>query len=157
MSQYISFYVKTTDDKYLNLWDFSRTSAIYQAFANIVPNYNNVAPLTMDKLCYVEKQLLDKIQFTNDELKSAEQILQDIKESTFNNADEKFDCIVEHRGTISEIEDGIHELQNATHFVRLLQEILNSAKFKSELDIYTPSEECFLYAGIECENPNKKA
>lgn len=147
MSSYINFFIRS-DDKFLPLSDFSRSSEIYQRLHNDVP-YEKLRALTYDELDSIEDDIIeDKRKYTNliSEYKKEIELI-----ATFNNsAEEKLEAIDTTESMIKDIEESISELDFAQGWFNSLCRIIDSARDYIEENYNHPIDaDKYIYAGVE--------
>lgn len=147
MSSYINFFIRS-DDKFLPLSDFSRSSEIYQRLNNDVP-YEKLRALTYDELDSIEDDIIeDKRKYTNliSEYKKEIELI-----ATFNNsAEEKLEAIDTTESMIKDIEESISELDFAQGWFNSLCRIIDSAKdYTDENYNHLVDADKYVYAGVD--------
>ena len=147
MSSYINFFIRS-EDKFLPLSDFSRSSEIYQRLHNNVP-YEKLRALTYNELDSIEDDIIeDKRKYTNliSEYKKEIELI-----ATFNNsAEEKLEAINSIESMIKDIEESISELNFAKGWFNSLCIILYSARdYTDENYNHLVDADKYIYAGVE--------
>lgn len=147
MSSYINFFIRS-EDKFLPLSDFSRSSEIYQRLHNNVP-YEKLRALTYNELDSIEDDIIeDKRKYTDliSEYKKEIELI-----ATFNNsAEEKLEAINSTESIIKDIEESISELNFAQGWFNSLCRILDSARdcFDENNNPLVDADK-YIYAGVE--------
>lgn len=148
MSSYINFYLKH-DNKFCQLWSFSRSCVEYQHFNDILPYGKNV-PITFDILNIALDNVNKDIQIYKKHIKENKKDIEIIAKMEGVSFHERMENISEYRTYISEEKDHLFELKRCKHFIEFLEDLLYNVKW-SDID-----SNDYLYAGIEAINPNEK-
>ena len=110
MSSYINFFIRS-EDKFLPLGDFSRSSEIYQRLHNDVP-YEKLRALTYNELDSIEDDIIEDKRVLNDKIATYKTEIDLI--ATFNNsAEEKMEAIKSTEEVIKDCQEEIDELDFA--------------------------------------------
>ena len=147
MSSYINFFIRS-DDKFLPLGDFSRSSEIYQRLHNDVP-YEKLRALTYEELDSIEDDILEDKRKYEYKIKEYEKEINLI--TTFNNsAEEKLNEIESVKETIKDIKEEIDELDFAKGWFNSLCRMIDSASaYTDENYNHLVDADKYIYAGVE--------
>ena len=147
MSSYINFFIRS-DDKFLPLSDFSRSSEIYQRLNNNVP-YEKLRALTYNELNNIVNDIIEDTRKYNNRILKYKKEIELI--ATFNNsAEEKLEAIDSAESTIKDIEESISELNFAQGWFDSLCRIIDSASEYTDEDYnHLIDASKYIYAGIE--------
>ena len=147
MSSYINFFIRS-DDKFLPLSDFSRSSEIYQRLHNDVP-YEKLRALTYDELDSIEDDIIEDKRRYEYKIKEYEKEINLI--TTFNNsAEEKLNEIESVKETIKDIKEEISELNFAKGWFNSLCRIIDSASdYTDENYNHLIDADKYVYVGVE--------
>ncbi len=154
MSQYIHFFVRV-GDKFAPIACYSRNTNVFEAFCHYVP-YEQVAPLTSQKIEAVRERVTDRIIFYNStirEWKEKLQVLREItaatvaKENALDEFLEKYDEITE---TIREYEEIVEEWEVVQNFCTFLDNAIIEAEELKEEGRCEGDPLNYIYSGIEC-------
>lgn len=145
MSQYIDFYIKTKDNKYINLFDYSRNSAIYE-YAEDYIECDMGRLLDINLINTIINSLKEEDSKYEPELNKLNNRINIV--SNFNNSvEDKMEEIHSIENQIEELKELHEQLKSAINFYQTLYDIVDNFKWNDE-----GSE---LWAGIEW-NPNYK-
>lgn len=147
MSSYINFFIRS-DDKFLPLSDFSRSSEIYQRLHNDVP-YEKLRALTYAELDSIEDDILEDRRVLNDKITNYTKEIDLI--ATFNNsAEEKLEAIDSTKEVIKDCQEAIDELDFAQGWFNSLCRIIDSARdYTDENYNHLVDADKYVYAGVE--------
>lgn len=147
MSSYINFFIRS-EDKFLPLSDFSRSSEIYQRLHNNVP-YEKLRALTYNELDSIEDAIIEDKRKYTDLISGYKKEIELI--TTFNNsAEEKLEAINSTESMIKDIEESISELNFAQGWFNSLCRILDSARdYIDENNNPLVDADKYIYAGVE--------
>lgn len=145
MSQYINFYIKTKENKYINIFNFSRNSAIYE-YANDYIEYEKGRLLDSSLINTIINSLKEEDLEYENELSKFKNRIEII--AKFNNSfEEKIEEINIVEREIQELKQTHDHLNSAISFYQYINEIVETFKWNDENNE--------LYAGIEWD-PNYK-
>lgn len=147
MSSYINFFIRS-DDKFLPLGDFSRSSEIYQRLHNDVP-YEKLRALTYNKLDSIEDDIIEDKRVLNDKIRNYKKEIDLI--ATFNNStEEKLEAINSTKEVIRDCQESIDELDFAKGWFNSLCRMIDSASdYTDENYNHLINADKYIYAGIE--------
>ena len=146
MSEYIEFYVRK-DEIYLPIGVYSRVDSRYRAFADFVPHYNGLTPITEKTLDEVRYEAEHRISEAKDGLKRIKEEKADIFKAN-NSLEDKMEYLSGYYDVEEEYNDEIKEWTTALNFVNSLYGIID----KYSLSEYKGFDaDKYLYAGIEPE------
>lgn len=151
MSQYIHFFVRI-GDKFAPIACYSRSTNVFEAFRHYVP-YEQVAPLTSQKIGAAREEVTDRIVFYESairEWKEKLQLLREIttaKEKSFDEFLEKYDEIIE---TIREYEEMVEEWEYVQNFCTFLDNAILEAEELQDEGHSEVDPLAYVYSGIEC-------
>ena len=152
MSQYIHFFVRSTD-RLLPIRTASRSSSIYQFFCNYAP-YEKARALSMQDLQNIRDEISSQIDEWTRRIEEERASLQLI--ASFNNSiDDKIEALESARDSIQENEEYVNEMKEALAFTYFLMGMYNEAddtKYEDETTRLNPNK--YLYFGIECGTPS---
>ena len=147
MSSYINFFIRS-DNRFLPLGNFSRSSEIYQRLNNDVP-YEKLKALTYNKLNNVVNNIIEDAHKYNNRILKYKKEIELI--ATFNNSvEDKLEAINSIESTIEDIEESISELNFAQGWFDSLCKIIDRASEYTDEDyngLIDASK--YIYAGIE--------
>jgi hypothetical protein len=152
MSQYIQFFVRSTD-RLLPIYTTSRASSIYHFFRDYAP-YGKARALSMNELQNIREEINMQIDEWARRIERDRTNLQLI--ASFNNPiEDKIEALESARGFIQENEEYVNEMKEALAFTYFLMEMYNEAedaKYEDETARLDPTK--YLYFGIECGTPS---
>ena len=152
MSQYIRFFVRSTD-RLLPICTTSRSSSIYHFFSDYAP-YEKARALSVHELRIICEEIDRQIDEWTRRIEEDRTNLQLI--ASFNNSiEDKIEALESARGSIRENEEFVSEMKEALAFTRFLMEMYNEAddtKYEDETARLDPTK--YLYFGIECDTPS---
>ena len=152
MSQYIRFFVRSTD-RLLPIRTTSRSSSIYYFFSKYAP-YGKARALSVRELRNICEEIDRQIDEWTRHIEEDRTNLQLI--ASFNNSiEDKIEALESARGSIRENEEFVSEMKEALAFTRFLMEMYNEAddtKYEDETARLDPTK--YLYFGIECDTPS---
>ena len=152
MSQYIHFFVRSTD-KLLPIYTASRSSSIYLSFSDYAP-YGKAYALSIQELQDIREEINTRIDEWTHRIEEERTNLQLI--ASFNNSvEDKIEAIETARNSIRENEELVNEMKEALAFTYFLINIYNEAddtKYEDETARLNPNK--YLYFGIECDTPS---
>ena len=152
MSQYIHFFVRSTD-RLLPIRTASRSSAIYQFFSDYAP-YGKARALSIHELQNIREEINAQIDEWMQRIEESRANLQLI--ASFNNSiEDKIEALETARDSIRENEEYVNEMKEALAFTYFLMDIYNEAddtKYEDETARLDPTK--YLYFGIECGTPS---
>lgn len=147
MSSYINFFIRS-NDKFLPLGDFSRSSEIYQRLHNDVP-YEKLRALTYAELDSIEDDILEDKRVIKDKITNYTKEIALI--ATFNNSvEEKLEEIDTIKEMIKDGEESIAELDFAKGWFNSLCRMIDSASDYTDEDYnHLLDADKYIYAGVE--------
>ena len=152
MSQYIHFFVRSTD-RLLPIHTTSRSSSIYHFFSDYAP-YEKARALSMQELQNIREEINAQIDEWTRRIEEERASLQLI--ASFNNSiEDKIEALESARNGIRENEGSVNEMKEALAFTYFLMDIYNEAddtKYEDETARLNPNK--YLYFGIECGTPS---
>ena len=152
MSQYIHFFVRSTD-RLLPIRTTSRSSSIYHFFSDYAP-YGKVRALSMQDLQNIREEINTQIDEWTRHVEENRANLQLI--ASFNNSiEDKIEALEAARDSIRENEESVNEMKEALAFTYFLMDMYNEAddtKYEDETAQLNPNK--YLYFGIECGTPS---
>lgn len=151
MSQYIHFFVRV-GDKFAPIACYSRNANIYEAFSHVAP-YEQIAPLTSQKIEAVREEVTDRIIAYNGEIRKWEEKLRLIREVVDPRKDGLMEFLEKHDEITETIRDYEEEIEDWV-FVQSFCTFLNNAILEAEELIEEGRCEGdplnYIYCGIEC-------
>ena len=152
MSQYIHFFVRSTD-RLLPIRTTSRSSSIYHFFSDYAP-YGKVRALSMQDLQNIREEINTQIDEWTRRIEEDRTNLQLI--ASFNNSiEDKIEALEAARDSIRENEESVNEMKKALAFTYFLMDMYNEAddtKYEDETARLNPNK--YLYFGTECGTPS---
>lgn len=152
MSQYIHFFVRSTD-RLLPIYTTSNYSPIYHFFNDYAP-YEKARALSIQELQNIREEIDIRIGEWTRRIEDERTNLQLI--ASFNNSvEDKIEALETARDFIGENEEYISEMKEALAFTSFLINIYNEAddtKYEDETARLDPTK--YLYFGIECGTPS---
>ena len=153
MSQYIHFFVRSTD-KLLPIRTASRSSSIYQFFCDYAP-YEKVRALSMDMLQEIREEISKQLSKWTHQIEEDQKDLQLV--ASFNNSvEDKIEAMNSARETLHEREEVVEEIKVALAFTSFLMDIYNEVEdsnyYYKEEEKIDPTK--YIYFGIECNIPS---
>ena len=152
MSQYIHFFVRSTD-RLLPIRTLSRSSYIYYFFSDYAP-YEKARALSMQELQNIREEINRQINEGTHRIEEERTNLQLI--ASFNNSiEDKIEALESARDSIREDEESVNEMKEALAFTYFLMDMYNEAddtKYEDETARLNPNK--YLYFGIECGTPS---
>ena len=152
MSQYIHFFVRSTD-RLLPIYTTSRSSFIYHFFSDYAP-YEKARALSMQELQNIREEINTQIDECTRRIEEDRTNLQLI--ASFNNSvEDKIEALESARDSIRESEESVNEMKEALAFTYFLMGMYNEAddtKYEDETVRLDPTK--YLYFGIECGTPS---
>ena len=152
MSQYIHFFVRSTD-RLLPIHTASRSSFIYHFFGDYAP-YGKARALSIHELQNIREEINTQINEWTHRIEEDRTNLQLI--ASFNNSiEDKIEAIESARDSIREHEESVNEMKEALAFTYFLMDMYNEAddtKYEDETARLNPNK--YLYFGIECGTPS---
>lgn len=152
MSQYIHFFVRSTD-RLLPIRITSRSSSIYHFFSDYAP-YEKARALSMYELQNIREEINMQIDEWTRRIEEDRTNLQLI--ASFNNSiEDKIEALESARNAIREKEESVSEMKEALAFTCFLMDMYNEAddtKYEEEAARLDPTK--YLYFGIECGTPS---
>ena len=153
MSQYIHFFVRSTD-KLLPIRTASRSSPIYHFYGDYAP-YEKVRALSMIELQDIYEEINTQISEWTQRVEQEHANLELIA-SFQNSVEDKMEAIKSSRDIIHEDEEIIEDMKGALSFTSFLMNMYNEAegtKYYDREDIKIDPTR-YLYFGIECGVPS---
>ena len=152
MSQYIHFFVRSTD-RLLPIRTTSRSSYIYHFFSDYAP-YEKARALSMQDFQNIREEINTQIDEWTRRIEEDRTNLQLI--ASFNNSvEDKIEALESARDSIREHEESVNEMKEALAFTYFLMDMYNEAddtKYEDEKARLDPTK--YLYFGIECGMPS---
>ena len=152
MSQYIHFFVRSTD-KLLPIYTSSHHSSVYRFFGDYAP-YEKARALSIHELKEIREEISIRIDEWTHRIEEERTNLQLI--ASFNNSvEDKIEAIESARDSIRENEEYVNEMKEALAFTYFLIDMYNEAddtKYEDETARLDPTK--YLYFGIECGTPS---
>ena len=152
MSQYIHFFVRSTD-RLLPIYTTSNYSPIYLFFSDYAP-YEKARALSIQELQDIREEINTRIGEWTRRIEDERTNFQLI--ASFNNSiEDKIEAIESARNSIRENEEYINEMKEALAFTYFLIDMYIEAddtKYEDETARLDPNK--YLYFGIECGTPS---
>ena len=152
MSQYIHFFVRSTD-RLLPIYTTSRSSSIYRFFSDYAP-YEKARALSIQELQDIREEINIRINEWTHRIEEDRTNLQLI--ASFNNSiEDKIEALEAARDSIRKNEESVNEMKEALAFTYFLMDMYNEAddtKYEDETARLNPNK--YLYFGIECGIPS---
>jgi len=152
MSQYIHFFVRSTD-RLLPIRTTSRSSSIYSFFSKYAP-YEKARALSRHELRNICEEIDRQIDEWTRRIEEDRTNLQLI--ASFNNSiEDKIEALESARDSIRETKGYVNEMKEALAFAYFLIDMYDEAddtKYEDETARLDPTK--YLYFGIECGTPS---
>ena len=153
MSQYIHFFVRSTD-RLLPIRTASRSSSIYQFFCEFAP-YEKVRAISMGMLHEIRKTISEQIDTWTQQIEEERKDLQLIAFFT-NSVEDKIEAMKSAREALRGREEIVEEMKAALVFTHFLMDMYEEAEDSNYCDKegvrIDPTK--YLYFGIECDTPS---
>lgn len=134
MSAYISFFIRSKNDEFIEFSVVSRNNQVFQ-HAQYWVNYGRIAQVNLNKIDSAISDIHDELGDCFDTQELYEQKIKDV--ASFNNSvDEKLEALHEYRKDIIEIDEEIKGLMAAVQFFNFLKDMIE--------------QNCRIYVGYEC-------
>lgn len=134
MSAYISFFIRSKNDEFIEFSVVSRNNQVFQHAQHWV-NYGRIAQVNLNKINSAISDINDELGDCFDTQELYEQKIKDV--ASFNNSvDEKLEALHEYRKDIIEIDEEIKGLMAAVQFFNFLKDMIG--------------QNCRIYVGYEC-------
>lgn len=151
MSMYMSFFFRV-EDKFYPITSYSRNSAVYQTFAEVIsPNsiWEKITPVTTDMLNAIRRGISAEIHKYQEGIKSCERQIAIISDMN-DPLNEKIDAMQGYIEAIDDYEDEIKELKYARTFTTFLDDMIDEIELSDEYD-WNGQE--YIYVGVEISKP----
>lgn len=145
MSSYANFYLRI-EDKLAPIGIYSRSSAMYQNFYDILP-YEKLVALTPLKLHDVILSTRKKISSFSETIKANQELRDQFLNAKNISFEDKRAAVEEFNSVIQELEEDIDNLQNVISYTRVLLNIIDDYRYSGIS--FENDYEHYLYAGIE--------
>ena len=145
MSSYANFYLRI-EDKLAPIGIYSRSSAMYQNFYDILP-YEKLVALTPLKLHDVILSTRKKISSFSETIKAHQDLRDQFLNAKNISFEDKRAAVEEFNSVIQELEEDIDNLQNVISYTRVLLNIIDDYRYSGIS--FENDYEHYLYAGIE--------
>lgn len=142
MSQYINFFVRSPDNKFLPIGSFSRNHEIYQVFSNYV-TFERIVAVGSETLRLCENDIEESILRLKSYIQNIDQQISDIGDWN-NTIEEKISTIDDLYARKGDIEDELRKAKYAQNFVMFIRGIIEDKPDNVPF---------YVYAGIECAFP----
>lgn len=134
MSAYISFFIRSKNDEFIEFSVVSRNNQVFQ-HAQYWVNYGRIARVSLNKIDSAISDINDELEDCFNAQELYEQKIKDV--ASFNNSvDEKLEVLHEYRKNIVEIDEEIKGLMAAVQFFNFLKDMIE--------------QNCRIYVGYEC-------
>ena len=139
MSMYLNLFVRKNDEV-VRLTDYSRDTALYRAFENIVP-YEDVAIVTEEMLDRVWENLDKELYEVKRTIKLSKEKMKGLRANA--RTDEEWEWITTISNTIDEFKNDKKNIKYFSNVVDFLKTIVDDMKYREGRN--------YLYAGIEVD------
>ena len=139
MSMYLNLFVRKNDEV-VRLTDYSRNTALYRAFENIVP-YEDVAIVTEEMLDRVWENLDKELYEVKRTIKLSKEKMKALRANA--RTDEEWEWITDISNTIDEFKNEKKNIKYFSNVVDFLKTIVDDMKYREGRN--------YLYAGIEVD------
>ena len=139
MSMYLNLFVRKNDEV-VRLTDYSRNTALYRAFENIVP-YEDVAIVTEEMLDRVWENLDKELYEVKRTIKLSKEKIKALRANA--RTDEEWEWITTISNTIDEFKNDKKNIKYFSNVVDFLKTIVDDMKYREGRN--------YLYAGIEVD------
>lgn len=139
MSMYLNLFVRKNDEV-VRLTDYSRNTALYRAFENIVP-YEDVAIVTEEMLDRVWENLDKELYEVKRTIKLSKEKMKGLRANA--RTDEEWEWITTISNTIDEFKNDKKNIKYFSNVVDFLKTIVDDMKYREGRN--------YLYAGIEVD------
>lgn len=145
MSQYISFYIKSTNGEMMPIGTYSRSNKIYQYGQYNVASYSVVKPLTCADLQSIIAEIREDINDYQKKIEKETDKIHMIVSAIGTSIDDKASRIDEYYDTLEYLKEEKARVKAAYDFYLVLKDsIIDDAKNFG----YAPDD--YIYAGVEC-------
>lgn len=139
MSMYLNLFVRKNDEV-VRLTDYSRNTALYRAFENVVP-YEDVAIVTEEMLDRVWENLDKELYEVKRTIKLSKEKMKALRANA--RTDEEWEWITDISNTIDEFKNEKKNIKYFSNVVDFLKTIVDDMKYREGRN--------YLYAGIEVD------
>ena len=139
MSMYLNLFVRKNDEV-VRLTDYSRNTALYRAFENIVP-YEDVTIVTEEMLDRVWENLDKELYEVKRTIKLSKEKMKALRANA--KTDEEWEWITTISNTIDEFKNDKKNIKYFSNVVDFLKTIVDDMKYREGKN--------YLYAGIEVD------
>lgn len=139
MSVYLNLFVRKNDEV-IRLTDYSRNTALYRAFENIVP-YEDVTIVTEEMLDRVWENLDKELYEVKRTIKLSKEKMKALRANA--RTDEEWEWITTISNTIDELKNEKKNIKYFSNVVDFLKTIVDDMKYREGRN--------YLYAGIEVD------
>lgn len=139
MSVYLNLFVRKNDEV-IRLTDYSRNTALYRAFENIVP-YEDVTIVTEEMLDRVWENLDKELYEVKRTIKLSKEKMKALRANA--KTDEEWEWITTISNTIDEFKNEKKNIKYFSNVVDFLKTIVDDMKYREGRN--------YLYAGIEVD------
>lgn len=139
MSMYLNLFVRKNDEV-VRLTDYSRNTALYRAFENIVP-YEDVTIVTEEMLDRVWENLDKELYEVKRTIKLSKEKMKALRANA--KTDEEWEWITTISNTIDEFKNDKKNIKYFSNVVDFLKTIVDDMKYREGRN--------YLYAGIEVD------
>ena len=143
MSQYVNFYLKTPKGEFVSLFDFSRSSDIYQACSGAP--YEKIRQFSYDDLSRCKDYIQDLLQIANNGKEKLLRNKEDLLHIQNPNKD-ILDKLNEIYEDMDSLEKEKEEIVYADEFFNLIERMLDNFKYR---EIKEDEQRSSLWYGIE--------
>ena len=148
MSQYINGYLRVSDDKFIPLFSYSRSSDFYQVAQYYAP-YEKIRAISWDDLQEIHEKLEESYKNYEDLIKRYQDEIDFILKMN-NDAEDKIELINDHLNSIDNIKEEMKNIPYWMGRVNMLEDIIEENR-KSEYseNPISRDEDDIIYFGIE--------
>ena len=139
MSMYLNLFVRKNDEV-VRLTDYSRNTALYRAFENVVP-YEDVTIVTEEMLDRVWENLDKELYEVKRTIKLSKEKMKALRANA--RTDEEWEWITDISNTIDEFKNEKKNIKYFSNVVDFLKTIVDDMKYREGRN--------YLYAGIEVD------
>ena len=139
MSMYLNLFVRKNDEV-VRLTDYSRSTALYRAFENVVP-YEDVTIVTEEMLDRVWENLDKELYEVKRTIKLSKEKMKALRANA--RTDEEWEWITDISNTIDEFKNDKKNIKYFSNIVDFLKTIVDDMKYREGRN--------YLYAGIEVD------
>ena len=138
MSQYLSFFTRSSQGEYLPLASYSRSTEVYQAMRHAP--YGRIRSYSASELANTIIALDDNINSAVTSIKSLQKAIESVERMTGHTVEEKIETVTLLNSDIQEAKEEIEVIKRFKHEIGFLMEMIPEIPIYAGIEISEPTD-----------------